>query len=515
MDSFSDYLQEASDTAVKSATDTILKQRVAEASRAINACIRAGGKILIAGNGGSAADAQHFAAEITGRFRRERPGLPAIALTTDSSALTAIANDYGYGRVFSRQVEALGKSGDVLILISTSGNSENLIHAAAEAKKNNLHTIALIGKGGGMLREFVHIPVIVPSDVTSHIQEVHLMIYHYWCDLLEQGVVQSETTLHSLQRFQDMRVGVIGDVMLDVYVNGTVDRISPEAPVPIIHITSEDHVLGGAANVARNIVALGGKATLVGVVGSDGNGTILRKKVSELGIADLIVTDNGRATTEKRRVMSEAHQILRVDVECKEYISTAVEEKIIRSLEKLVTDCDVICVADYGKGVLTPTIIEALTRLARAHTKKVIVDAKPRSLLAYHDVDLLTPNRAEVMQATGKSTWHEGLLTLATKTNSPVLMTCGADGMELTIDGSITHIDTYAEKVVDVSGAGDTVTATTALLRALDVNYLEAAKIASLAAAVAVAKLRTSPVFIDELEQKLTTFRHLGITFMD
>ncbi len=189
MNSFSDYIKEADETIKKTASNVDLITLISTASQAINSCIKAGGKIMIAGNGGSAADAQHFAAELTGRYRRERRGLPAVALTTDSSAITAIANDYGYTRVFSRQVEALGNKGDVLILISTSGNSENLVHAAVQARKNNIHTIALLGKDGGMLKEFVNIPVVVPGQVASHIQELHLMIYHYWCDVLEQSIV--------------------------------------------------------------------------------------------------------------------------------------------------------------------------------------------------------------------------------------------------------------------------------------------------------------------------------------
>lgn len=189
MNLFSDYIATAEKTIQKAMGDSGFITAVESASRSINACIKAGRKIMVAGNGGSAADAQHFAAEVTGRYKRERVGLPAVALTTDSSVITAIANDYGFTRVFSRQVEAMGNEGDVLILISTSGNSENLVHAAVQAKKDKIFTVALLGKDGGMLKEFVDVPVIVPSDTTSHIQELHLMTYHYWSDMLEQSIV--------------------------------------------------------------------------------------------------------------------------------------------------------------------------------------------------------------------------------------------------------------------------------------------------------------------------------------
>jgi D-sedoheptulose 7-phosphate isomerase len=147
--------------------------------------LRRGCKILVAGNGGSAADAQHLAAELSGRYVKERKALAGIALTTDSSALTAIGNDYGYEVVFSRQVEALGRPGDVFIGISTSGNSPNVIKAVESAKALGLHTIGLLGKDGGKLKDLVDEALVVPSSVTARIQEVHQMVYHFWCEALD------------------------------------------------------------------------------------------------------------------------------------------------------------------------------------------------------------------------------------------------------------------------------------------------------------------------------------------
>ena len=147
--------------------------------------LRRGGRILICGNGGSAADAQHLAAELSGRYLKERKALAGIALTTDTSTLTAIGNDYGFDQVFSRQVEALGRPGDLLIGISTSGNSPNVIRAVASAKELGIRTLGLLGRDGGKLAGLMDEALVVPSTVTARIQETHQMIYHFWCEVLD------------------------------------------------------------------------------------------------------------------------------------------------------------------------------------------------------------------------------------------------------------------------------------------------------------------------------------------
>jgi D-sedoheptulose 7-phosphate isomerase len=160
--------------------------RVLDSSEILVKSLKGGNKILICGNGGSAADSQHFAAELIGRFEKERDSLPAIALTTDTSVLTAIGNDYGFDAVFEKQVKGLGKKDDVLIGISTSGNSPNVIRAINQAKAQGLHTIGLLGKDGGQIGQLVDIAVIVPHAVTARIQEVHLFILHYWASVIER-----------------------------------------------------------------------------------------------------------------------------------------------------------------------------------------------------------------------------------------------------------------------------------------------------------------------------------------
>ena len=160
---------------------------IAKLGEAISNCYNNHGKLLICGNGGSAADSQHFAAELVGRFIKERRALPAIALTANSSNLTAIGNDFGFDKVFERQVEGLGKKEDLLVVISTSGNSENLVKAVKKAQEIGMDTIALLGKNGGKLKGMCKNEIIVPSGDTQRIQEMHIFIIHLLCELIEEA----------------------------------------------------------------------------------------------------------------------------------------------------------------------------------------------------------------------------------------------------------------------------------------------------------------------------------------
>ena len=175
--------------AVVEATRFALPQINRAASVLIKA-LQDGGKVLVCGNGGSAGDAQHFAAELSGRFETERRGLPGIALTTDTSAITAIANDYGYDRIFARQVEALSQVGDVFVGISTSGNSGNVIAAVEVAREHGLKTIGLSGRAGGKLAELCDVCVTVPSNNTARIQECHILTIHSWCAAIDEAFAQ-------------------------------------------------------------------------------------------------------------------------------------------------------------------------------------------------------------------------------------------------------------------------------------------------------------------------------------
>ena len=173
---------------LKYAAAEVLAKPIADAVAALIGCVTSGGKVLACGNGGSAADAQHFAAEFVGRFERERPGLPAIALTTDSSILTAIGNDYDFNAIFSKQVQALGAPGDVLLAITTSGNSSNVIAAIEAARAKEMIVIALTGHKGGKVRELLtetDVLICVPHERTARIQEVHLLTLHCLCDAVD------------------------------------------------------------------------------------------------------------------------------------------------------------------------------------------------------------------------------------------------------------------------------------------------------------------------------------------
>ena len=180
---------------VKVDASEALAPHVARAARMMTDCLLADGKILSCGNGGSAADAQHFAAELVGRFERERPELPAVALTTDTSLLTAVANDYSFEQVFAKQVRALGSRGDVLLAISTSGNSGNVIAAIEAARAREMHVVALTGKGGGRIGELLaatDVHLCVPHARTARIQEVHLLMIHCICDAIDATLLGDE-----------------------------------------------------------------------------------------------------------------------------------------------------------------------------------------------------------------------------------------------------------------------------------------------------------------------------------
>jgi D-sedoheptulose 7-phosphate isomerase len=180
--------------AVKQAAEKILPEQVARGIVAMTDCLRAGGKMMACGNGGSAADAQHFAAELIGRFERERQELAAIALTTDTSILTAVGNDYGYDEIFAKQVRGLGKKGDILIGISTSGNSKNVVRAIEAAKKMGIQIIALTGNGGGKIADLLgadDIHLCAPSTRTARIQETHLVLLHALCDGVDHLLLDS------------------------------------------------------------------------------------------------------------------------------------------------------------------------------------------------------------------------------------------------------------------------------------------------------------------------------------
>lgn len=180
---FSDIIQEHQQLINQLTSYTPL---ITQASRLIISTLVSGHKILLCGNGGSAADCQHFAAELVIRYQKTRRAYPAIALTTDSSILTAHPNDFSFDSLFARQIEALGAEGDCLIAFSTSGNSENILQACITARQKNMSSIGLIGGDGGKLKPLVDMPIVIPSRTTARVQEAHMLIYHWWCEMVDE-----------------------------------------------------------------------------------------------------------------------------------------------------------------------------------------------------------------------------------------------------------------------------------------------------------------------------------------
>jgi len=296
------------------------------------------------------------------------------------------------------------------------------------------------------------------------------------------------------ERFKSTTVLVLGDVMLDVYVWGSVDRISPEAPVPVMKVTDESVMFGGAANVAANIAALGGIPVLAGVVGDDEAGRDLKARLSAIGLrTDCIVLDNSRPTTRKTRVLANQQQIVRVDRERNDDISESVAEKLVRAVGEALTSSDALLLQDYNKGVLTTRVIESAVSAARQEKKIITVDPKYRNFFEYRGVTLFKPNVREMEYAFGASEENDRrpekmMEDLRKRIDSRfLLLTCGESGMVLlSDDGGISRIPAVCREVYDVSGAGDTVISTVTLGLASGATALESAILANFAAGVEI-----------------------------
>ncbi len=308
-----------------------------------------------------------------------------------------------------------------------------------------------------------------------------------------------------LERARNVRVLVVGDLMLDVYLRGAASRISPEAPVPVVKVTEEWRALGGAANVAANAVALGAQCCVVGCVGGDAAGRELRQELEEAEIdAQGIVETATRPTTVKTRIMSRNQQVARYDVEVEADVEGEVVAELVAALERLVPESDAVVLEDYNKGVLTTSVIAAAIRLARTAGKPVVVDPKFRSFFAYRGVTVFKPNLVELSAVLREDihpddpTWLADVRAQLECDN--LLVTMGEDGMALSSSsGEYLRVPAVARSVYDVSGAGDTVIAAIAVALAAGANAAEAAIMANHAAALEVAKAGVATVSPDEL----------------
>lgn len=296
------------------------------------------------------------------------------------------------------------------------------------------------------------------------------------------------------------RVLVVGDVMLDRYWFGDVDRISPEAPVPVARIKRKEDRAGGAANVARNISSLGGGVTLLSVIGNDEAGDALEALLRENGVSANLYRDENISTTVKLRVLSRQQQLIRIDFE-----ETPTDETLANKLDvysQLVHDHDVIILSDYGKGCLIHA--EKMIRIARQQQKPILVDPKGSDYSHYKGATMLTPNRSEFQAVAGSWNSEDGLTEKARQLRQDLdlvalLITRSEDGMTLYTADQIVHEHTVAREVYDVSGAGDTVIATLGLMLAAGCEFAEAINIANKAAGIVVGKLGTAVVTQDEL----------------
>ncbi len=302
------------------------------------------------------------------------------------------------------------------------------------------------------------------------------------------------------ERLAGARVLVVGDVMLDRYWFGDVNRISPEAPVPVVHVQKQEDRLGGAANVARNAVALGAQAGLLCVVGHDEPGERIIQLLDDSGVVPHLERDPALLTTIKLRVLSRQQQLLRVDFE-----NTPAHEVLLASLarfDELLPSHDVILMSDYAKGGLT----HVTKMIAKAHAagKPVLVDPKGDDWERYRGATLITPNRAELREVVGQWKSEDDLIARVTKLRTELefkalLLTRSEEGMTLFSDDGMLHASAVAREVYDVSGAGDTVIATLAVMLGAGLSLVDAVALANRAAGIVVGKLGTATVDYDEL----------------
>lgn len=301
------------------------------------------------------------------------------------------------------------------------------------------------------------------------------------------------------------RVLVVGDVMLDRYWFGEVERISPEAPVPVVRVARREDRLGGAANVARNIAALGGQATLVGIVGADEAGDSIGRLAGQAGVQADLVADAEHPTTLKMRVLGRQQQLLRVDFEQHPALSTL--DDLDARFARHLAQHHVVVLSDYAKGALDR--VASLIAQARAAGIPVLVDPKGDDYTRYRGAALVTPNRAEMQQAVGRWNSESQLTERAQRLRADLdlealLITRSEQGMTLFTAAGREHVDAQAHEVFDVSGAGDTVLATLAAMRAIGQPWADAMEWANRAGGIVVGKLGTSVVTAEELAGEST-----------
>lgn len=312
------------------------------------------------------------------------------------------------------------------------------------------------------------------------------------------------------------RVLCLGDVMLDRFVQGTVERISPEAPIPVLNVSWENNMLGGAGNVVRNITALGAQVHFISAVGNDEAGFDVTRLVGETRGAKATLVNTGlRPTSVKTRFIAGQQQMLRTDWESSEALEAAQREELLSAMREHIGKCDVVVLSDYGKGLLTNGAAADFIALANDAGKPVIVDPKGTDYAIYAGAALITPNRKELAEATGMAVNDDGSVIAAAQwlidqySFGAVLATRSQDGMTLVrSDGHVTHLKAEAKEVFDVSGAGDTVVACMSVAMGIGAALEEGADLANVAAGIVVSKTGTAAAYINDV---VTAIHHRDI----
>jgi D-beta-D-heptose 7-phosphate kinase/D-beta-D-heptose 1-phosphate adenosyltransferase len=324
--------------------------------------------------------------------------------------------------------------------------------------------------------------------------------------------MKSSDMIKLLKAFHRARILVVGDVMLDRFVYGSVDRISPEAPIPVLAVDRSSDMPGGAANVARNIAAMGAQCVLLGIAGADQAGEDLRVQLAEIPfISARLVVDPTRPTTLKTRFVADGQQVMRADREKCAWVSHEVEQEVREAFCSALPEIQVVVLSDYAKGVLSDELTRAMIALANGAGKPVIVDPKSQNFGKYRGATLLTPNRVELQKACGADCSTDAGIEEASQRLigdgicASMVVTRGREGMSVvTKDAPANHLPTSARQVFDVSGAGDTVVACIALGMACAAGIDESATLANLAAGIVVGKRGTATVTSGELVAALT-----------
>jgi len=322
------------------------------------------------------------------------------------------------------------------------------------------------------------------------------------------------TLLNYVDRFPQGKIIILGDIMMDQFIWGTVNRISPEAPVPVVEVKGETFLLGGAANVANNIHCLGGRVALCGVVGEDEMGKRVLRDLEERNIdTEGIIVLQDRPTTKKIRVIAHNQQVVRFDYEKRAPLPPEASRRLKTVLEKKLKSYHALLISDYAKGVISQGYLDEIIPMYKQDGKIVTVDPKVPNIHYYKGVTGLTPNSFEALRMAGVNHEEEegyieaGRLLLEKLECDWILITRGEKGMVLfDVNGEISHVPTTAKEVYDVTGAGDTVIATLTLALVSGGNIKEAATMANLAAGIVVGELGTVPIKMEKLRNAISTF---------